>query len=705
MFNTDWTITTDAASAAESVSVQNAGDYRLRVTPGEPAEECDGYVVTVYGEKLDENGQVVYEQVDNMSSSSFDNDDELIVGGRYDYAPDETETDETESEPPEFIGLEPGKRYMVGLCRVNNITDDDGNVISTVMSEETFSDIIELSQPSPPTITASVAAADGTPADKLSAGTVGGNNVTVPTVASRDVNITLTSDMPVSGSWYLNSTSYDDAKAAAEEGGTTSAFGEFDTAGGNTAVITLSGLETQGHTPHIDGTNNGGDGFSETINFAVDTTAPTLVLNEPVSGSMTEDNKITISGRTDPNATLIVEVNDIEAGRKTASEWDGASDDGSFEFTVPADENVMKNKVTVTAVDAIGNTTSKTVRAVNEKISSLTGVRLYFNGTDVTNTRMDSSSEASGTLELYGITKNNDQFLINDDSSLVWNLVAVEGGGSIIEDSDDESMNHMTGSMLFYDKYSRGMVTGMFRLTDTAGFTAAASYGIENTHQVTFDVPENAQLTVEPSNAAAGDTVTVTVTPDTYYIVEGLESNAEGVTFEKTGDLSFTFTMPDDDIHITAVITRDPAAPTPEPTKRPSSSGGGSSRPRPTATPTPSPTTEPTVTPEPSDIDKWFEDVPEDKWYYEPIKYAYDNGLMNGVSDTLFAPETDITRGMFVTVLHRMEGTPVPSEAYTFTDVPQDSYYSEAVAWASENGTLSSLSDKARKNKKIKQKN
>ncbi len=51
----------------------------------------------------------------------------------------------------------------------------------------------------------------------------------------------------------------------------------------------------------------------------------------------------------------------------------------------------------------------------------------------------------------------------------------------------------------------------------------------------------------------------------------------------------------------------------------------------------------------------WFTDVPENAWYYNSVKYAYENGLMKGVSDTEFEPDNNITRGMFVTVLHRME--------------------------------------------------
>ena len=58
---------------------------------------------------------------------------------------------------------------------------------------------------------------------------------------------------------------------------------------------------------------------------------------------------------------------------------------------------------------------------------------------------------------------------------------------------------------------------------------------------------------------------------------------------------------------------------------------------------------------------------------------------MTGISETEFAPDMNITRGMFVEVLYRMEGEPEITVGYTFTDVPADEYYADAVAWASAN--------------------
>ena len=64
--------------------------------------------------------------------------------------------------------------------------------------------------------------------------------------------------------------------------------------------------------------------------------------------------------------------------------------------------------------------------------------------------------------------------------------------------------------------------------------------------------------------------------------------------------------------------------------------------------------------------------------------YAYEKGLMKGTEADLFEPETDVTRAMFVTVLHRMEGTPRVGTV-NFDDIDGGEYYADAVAWAQEN--------------------
>ena len=71
-------------------------------------------------------------------------------------------------------------------------------------------------------------------------------------------------------------------------------------------------------------------------------------------------------------------------------------------------------------------------------------------------------------------------------------------------------------------------------------------------------------------------------------------------------------------------------------------------------------------------------------WGKDAIAWAVTNHLFSGVSEKSFAPDTAMTRGMLVTVLHRLSGTPASTGGKVFTDVPANSYFEKAVAWASQ---------------------
>lgn len=76
------------------------------------------------------------------------------------------------------------------------------------------------------------------------------------------------------------------------------------------------------------------------------------------------------------------------------------------------------------------------------------------------------------------------------------------------------------------------------------------------------------------------------------------------------------------------------------------------------------------------------------KWYHEAVDFVSSKGLMIGYSATEFAPEDTVTRGMMVTVLYRLAGSPAVSDPSTFSDVDPKAYYSDAVAWAQDNNIV-----------------
>lgn len=88
-----------------------------------------------------------------------------------------------------------------------------------------------------------------------------------------------------------------------------------------------------------------------------------------------------------------------------------------------------------------------------------------------------------------------------------------------------------------------------------------------------------------------------------------------------------------------------------------------------------------------------FTDIIVGEWYYDYVKTIVEKGLMNGISETEFAPNATLTRGMFVTILHRVEGEPVAENSINFADVAEDQYYANAVKWASANGIVNGITE------------
>lgn len=88
-----------------------------------------------------------------------------------------------------------------------------------------------------------------------------------------------------------------------------------------------------------------------------------------------------------------------------------------------------------------------------------------------------------------------------------------------------------------------------------------------------------------------------------------------------------------------------------------------------------------------------FADVKNDDWFFANVAKAVELGLMNGVAEKKFAPNDALTRGMFVTVLHRMSDEPIVNFAMNFDDVKADEYYAEAVRWAASEKIVNGVSD------------
>lgn len=88
-----------------------------------------------------------------------------------------------------------------------------------------------------------------------------------------------------------------------------------------------------------------------------------------------------------------------------------------------------------------------------------------------------------------------------------------------------------------------------------------------------------------------------------------------------------------------------------------------------------------------------FTDVKKSDWFYTNVEYAVNNKLMNGTTATTFAPNESLTRGMLVTILYRAEGEPAVNKSIPFSDVDANTYYSNAVVWAQQNGIVNGVTE------------
>ena len=196
----------------------------------------------------------------------------------------------------------------------------------------------------------------------------------------------------------------------------------------------------------------------------------------------------------------------------------------------------------------------------------------------------------------------------------------------------------------------------------TATFTVKEPpYTGRYSYEITTDTSDNGSLTVD-RYATEGDKVTIDVTPDQAYKLDELVVTANGKDVELTAnsDGTYTFTMPSADVRITATFAEDPDWTEPE---------------------------EPAT-----DVSDIFLDVTPNAWYKDAIQYAYDNGLMTGVSDTEFAPEATTTRAMIVSILARLKGV-TTAQAAGFADVDDNEWYATAVNWAAANGVVNGYED------------
>ena len=215
--------------------------------------------------------------------------------------------------------------------------------------------------------------------------------------------------------------------------------------------------------------------------------------------------------------------------------------------------------------------------------------------------------------------------------------------GTVLDGENNMTVTIPTGST------GNRTYTAHWRYNGGGGSSSSPSYPVS-----VPDKTDHGSVTVSPKNASAGSTVTITVKPDSGYVLETIsvtDKNGKELKLTDKGNGKYTFTMPASKVEIKVTFMED------------------------------------------NSVLNFFYDVPNDAYYYEAVKWAAENGITGGIGSSLFAPNQPCTRAQIVTFLWRTAGSPVVNYLMPFTDVDEGAYYAEAVRWAASTGIVTGLTE------------
>ena len=176
----------------------------------------------------------------------------------------------------------------------------------------------------------------------------------------------------------------------------------------------------------------------------------------------------------------------------------------------------------------------------------------------------------------------------------------------------------------------------------------------------TITVPDSVTggaVSVSPTQASYGSTVTITVAPGEGYELDELTATDSGgnkIELTKVSDTEYTFSMPRSDVTVSASFRA--------------------------------------ISHEDNCRSADYTDVDTGAWYHEAIDFAIENDLMNGVGDNLFNPDGNLSRAMMVRILWNMEDQPT-NVSGSYSDVVAGAWYEKAVLWATANNIVNGYPD------------
>ena len=287
--------------------------------------------------------------------------------------------------------------------------------------------------------------------------------------------------------------------------------------------------------------------------------------------------------------------------------------------------------------DFPGRVTVGTYRDASVSLSGVMGVSIYSGARLEVSVSKPSHAEAQLWYDL--------------DSSWWWDYVDVAERGYLFRDAVIDEMTLMNFPLsLYVDK--AGTYTFTFTLYDgdgvalTSDTATVRAYPAEEDYRVYIDAGKHGTVTVSDRYAAKGDRVIIYATPDKGYELDTLkvyDAWGDRVDVYSYGN-NYAFTMPRSAVKVVATFTDAKYG--------------------------------------------HFTDVPTDSWYYDAVYYVYNHDIMDGIGNRTFNPYGDLSRAMIVTTLYRLEGEPGVRTSGSFRDVPDNTWYTNAVEWAAKEGIV-----------------
>lgn len=384
------------------------------------------------------------------------------------------------------------------------------------------------------------------------------------------------------------------------------------------------------------------DGYSYMVTKVAPTTAPIIVMDKTeatVSGTMSDQDKANIEAVS--NKTNIDGVADaIDANKKSSIVTAAGVESNVLENSSNKIEVSVNVKVEVSYADLANNaitfkaTPEATVKVNNtEQTQKVSVDNSYLNGKKITvklplpagfDAKQIKHTSTDGSVEYFLLTEKRGAktFTIDKNNCAVFTITKF-------------STFEVSGTQTYVEPSSGGPGS------------SGGSISTPTTYAVNVNAATNGAVAADKKTASKGTTVTVTASPSKGYVVDAVKVvDKDGKDVAVTGkDGKYVFTMPGSAVTVTGTFKAETPAPVALP----------------------------------------FTDVKSGNWFYDAVKYAYEQGLMTGTSATTFAPNGTMNRAMIVTVLYRLEKSPAVTGASKFTDVPAGQWYSDAVAWAAAN--------------------